>query len=462
MDTHETLPQALPIIAPAVLTPDEEIDMRIAKAGIDQAIVDGMYKLAEQHSHPITSAKQYTEAKRALNDLAKVRLKGEKVIDAVHSQIVAIWKRSNAAKHEKLSWINGPESIILPHTKAWEAEQARLAKEEEERVQALKEQRKTILTELGYTFVPGPPEHRYVLEGVTIPLRDVIDCDHETWSNKILTYRMHSEEVADRRKQAEEARLAEQQRLEAERKALEEREAKLKAMVQTIRNARIKTLMEAGWAQGKEDMQLYGTDNNDVPVQVCPIDMLADYDDAEIAVLVKAGNEQREKRKAVEAELLALKQEAEEREALNEKHKNILIKCGYVLSPRGDELILIGERNIAINQIHIPELWTLDTVRLTQLVTDGNCELDRRKQAEEERIRQQERERLEAERVAAEKREAERVAALGDVDKWNEWIEAIKASAPTMTSAIGKQAVDRATKYLNDLSPGVIRDLKQD
>ncbi len=231
---------------------------------------------------------------------------------------------------------------------------------------------------------------------------------------------------------------------------------------QHLIRTRVKTLMEAGWAQGKEDMQLYGTDNNDVPVQVCPIDMLADYDDAEIAVLVKAGNEQREKRKAAEEELLALKKEAEEREALNEKHKGILLKCGYELNPTINAMVLTGQDGATINQALVAELWTLDTVRLTQLVTDGNCELDRRKQDEEERIRQQERERLEAERVAAEKREAERVAALGDVDRWNEWVAAIKASAPAMTSAIGKQAVDRATKYLNDLSPGVIRDLKQD
>jgi len=436
----------------------------LVRAGITDDTIDKVREEVKRFMRPITSDADLKELQPVLTKLVKMRTTIKHVCEKGREEANMVRNAYIKVQKQYTSYVAQIEDPLVKYKDEWKQAQERAKREEEEEAERQRQFRYAELEKIGCVrrAASGTDPERYVI-GDAVILLDLIDtADASTWDNLVRQTWMIADEQREKAEAEEAAKRAEQQRLEAERKALEEREAKLKAMVQTIRNARIKTLMEAGWAQGKEDMQLYGTDNNDVPVQVCPIDMLADYDDAEIAVLVKAGNEQREKRKAAEEELLALKKEAEEREALNEKHKGILLKCGYELNPTINAMVLTGQDGATINQALVAELWTLDTVRLTQLVTDGNCELDRRKQDEEERIRQQERERLEAERVAAEKREAERVAALGDVDRWNEWVAAIKASAPAMTSAIGKQAVDRATKYLNDLSPGVIRDLKQD
>ena len=85
----------------------------------------------------------------------------------------------------------------------------------------------------------------------------------------------------------------------------------------------------------------------------------------------------------------------------------------------------------------------------------------RKEAAQAERIRHAELKRIEDERIAKEKAEADRKAQMSDAQKWEEWKAGIIASAPSMESAIGQHGVKRVLQGLEAMTPGLLADLKK-
>ena len=89
---------------------------------------------------------------------------------------------------------------------------------------------------------------------------------------------------------------------------------------------------------------------------------------------------------------------------------------------------------------------TCDDTDFDAEIQHGQAELARRQEAEKERIRQDERDRIEKENLLktqqAEKAEADRVAKMGDKEKWTEWTTTIKSTAPAMSTKEGKKDVE--------------------
>jgi len=435
------------------LTPDQEIDERIKSAGISQEQVDAMYATIEPHAKPITTNEEYLEAKKALKQATDMRLKSEKLIEKIHTGIVALWKRSNAAKSEKLAWVGGPEAKLKPFVQAYEEEQARIRKEEEERVQAMKEERKNELLALGYTFVPGPPAHMFVLGEVSITMREVLEDDHETWTNKFRTLRSHAETVAETRRQEEEERRAFQAALDEQAEANRQEEARLQAEREELQKQKGMARMDRLWAIGA---QLKGN------TWFLPGDAELASDQFLMGCEDQHFTDQIEHAKGlIEAD--ARKKEIEaERKKVNAERCAELLNMGCEV--RGDYIgVFLPTGHIGVNfrgdNLHsiLPAKWEEDKEFVAKALKK-KAELA---EAEKERIRTEERERIKREEQQAAEKEKERQAALSDVQLWEQWMEAIRTSAPKLTSATGTHAVKRVLKHLEDLSPNVLKDLKR-
>lgn len=87
---------------------------------------------------------------------------------------------------------------------------------------------------------------------------------------------------------------------------------------------------------------------------------------------------------------------------------------------------------------------------------EAAAKAEQERKANEERIRAEaveaERRRAEAVKEAEAKAEAERLARMGDTEKWAAWVDGIKASAPAMASEAGKTAVARVLAGLDKVS----------
>jgi hypothetical protein len=139
---------------------------------------------------------------------------------------------------------------------------------------------------------------------------------------------------------------------------------------------------------------------------------------------------------AVEERNLALKeaQEREAREALIADRVKRLKEAGWSHNPPSVclELILPGFTQ--------PQLCdpTCDDHDFEAAVAAGQAELARREVARQETLRQEAeaaaRERLQQEQAAAAKAEEERVAKMGDAERWDSWVKFVIDSAPKMES----------------------------
>ena len=376
----------------------EELERSLIKVDVTDQKIAEMLALAATVAKPITSWEQYNEADRVRKQVKQVRLIGEKGIERVDRRYLDLRQASLAKKKELMAKIHEPELIIEVHTKAWEKEVERKKKEEEDLVMKMREERKNFLMALGYVFVPGPPEHRFELEGQGIAVRDIMEFDNETWTNTFSGLRMHAEEIIARKEEekrlADEAAEALRQRaedLERAEKALREQQEKLNAQVN---EARKNELLALGCT----------LDHNNEPTVVLDgrvlwglqFDVLWGFSTDEWA-----------------SEVLAAK-------------------------------LAVEERNIAEKK--------------------AQAELARREAAKEEALRIQAeadaRKRLEEEAAAKERAEHERIAKMNDVQKWEVFVAAVKGAAPEMSSHTGSHAIKRVVKYLDDMTPGLLQDLK--
>jgi len=162
--------------------------------------------------------------------------------------------------------------------------------------------------------------------------------------------------------------------------------------------------------------------------------------------------------------LIAARDEAAYHERLINERTERLIAAGWECD---DERIWLTEEGRKTSSFfpHALVLPTWTEEGINELVSRGQAELVRRKTEQEERLRKEGEER-ERQRIAAEAEQKRidderRAAQMNDSEKWQQFSEAIKAAAPTMSSEIGKHAVKRVLTGLEAMTPGLLADLNK-
>lgn len=217
-------PAHIPTIEVAELTIEEEVNLARVRANLTDEHIAGMMEEVQKYLTPITTHERFLEVKDAEKRIAKVRIIGDRNLDAIDRRRIDRNKFEMKMVQEVRAKIHEPELLLASVIAPWEAEVKRKKEEEEAAIAAMREERKNTLLALKYVFVPGPPEHRYELEGVGVAMRDIMDDDEVTWNNKMATFRMHGEQVAARIAEEGRLRQEEAERLEKQRKEQEERE----------------------------------------------------------------------------------------------------------------------------------------------------------------------------------------------------------------------------------------------
>jgi predicted peroxiredoxin len=447
-------------IEPAEITLEEELQNALVKANITDEVIEALNKKASEAAKPIKDHAQYLRVKEVNKEIAKVRLVGQKNLQAIDRRRIDRNAYERDKVQELLAKIQQPELILAGVLAPWEREQERLVKEEQDRLIALKEGRKSILTELGYVFVPGPPENRYELEGVVIGLADVMNDDHLTWSNKMLTYRSHAEEVQSKREEelqrktkeeqlAAEKRKEEEDRLARERAELDAQKEQIVKMVTSARKSELAGLGLKEHAGGLMSLMRKGAEfeHRVHDVNLSGIGALSELEWFEVLEGVNT---------AIKKEAEALKQL--EKAKLLSSRKSMLIEHGWD--------ILVGEESMFLEEeaggVTIGDEVILSTNQefLDKLARKGDEEIARRKEEAWRKLQESlEAERVENERLEKE-RERERQEGLSDLERWNEWVQAIENCKPMMSSNIGKQSVKDLSTHIKTMTGSLNYDLQ--
>ena len=367
----------------------DELEQALVKVNVTDKVIGEMMKKALEYNKPITNKEEYNAADEARKEIKRVRLIGEKGIEKVDRRYLDLRQASLTKKKELLERIHEPELLLLYHLKNYEKQQEEKRLAQEAAVQAMKEERKAAVQALGFRFVPGPPEHRYELDGMSVSAKQVIESEHEVWNNLYASLRMKSEEVMAQREAQERAVREEQERQKAVAEEQRKRQEELDRQAAEIQAQQERLNASVASARHAELSAMGATSAE------WPADPLHSFDDAE---------------------------------------------------------------------------WSNTTAAIANAVSE------RRVREEQESLQRQEQARLEAERIAAEAAEAERKrieeqaridaenevrrkAQLNDSDKWTEWVQQVKASAPAMESEIGNQAIRWVIAGLDGMTPGLLHDL---
>jgi hypothetical protein len=447
-----------PTIEPVTPTIAEELDQALVKANITDVVLQQLMEKALPHAKPIENEEQFKAAERARLDIRQVRLIGERNIEQVDRRYLDLRQASMARKKELLAKINEPELLIEIHTSAWKK---KLEAEEAERqrlIAEMQEARKAAIMGTGAVFVQGPPAHKYVLGGTEVTVREVLEADHETWGNLLRSFEVIAAELAEINAEKERQRDYEQAKMLADLEALrqqeadvarrqrelEEREAKTREAVNITRRNELLALGCQAWSERTEagsEYGIIGVDEGNFGLQIYRLHTFTDTEWQDEILAAKA---------AVEERNLAQKeaQEKAAREALVQVRKERLLKNGYVDSVDGKG-VRIDTTDGEVGGSHYVWLDTLDMVTeddMERYAGIAQAELDRREAASQAALQAAAEaaavERLQQEQAAAAAREAERVAQLGDAERWQEWVDAIRASAPSMVSMAYQQQVE--------------------
>ena len=445
-------------IEPVEITLEEELNKALVKANITEEVLEALNKKASEAAKPILNHAHYLQVKEVNKEIAKVRLVGQKNLQAIDRRRIDRNAYERDKVQELMAKIQQPELILAGVLAPWEKEQKRLVQEEQDRVAALKEGRKSILTELGYVFVPAPPENRYELEGIVIGLSDVINDDHLTWSNKMLTYRSHAEEVQSKREEelqrkAKEERVAAEKRKEEEDKLARERaelDAQKEQIVKMVTSARKSELAGLGLkehAGGYMSLMRKGEEfeHRVHDVNIGNIGALSELEWFEVLEGVNT---------AIKKEAEALKHL--EKAKLLSSRKSTLIDHGWEVGEGGVSL-KEETTGIAINNEMI---LSMNQEGLDKLAQQGDEEVARRMMAIRIAEEKAEKARLEEELAYRKNVERKRQEGLRDLERWNEWVQAIENCKPMMSSAIGKQSVKDLSTHIEKMTGSLNYDLQ--
>jgi hypothetical protein len=380
------------------LTIAQELDQALVANDITEERIQKMMERALPHARPIEDEDQYKAAEKARLEIRKVRLIGEKGIEAVDRRYLDLRQASLAKKKELLEKINAPELLILQHTRAYEKKKQEEEQERQRLITEMQEQRKADILATGATFTPGSPEHRYTIGGHSWTAREINEADHETWGNMLRSARMVQEEIQAARAQQELEAQQERERIAREQEALRQeraemarREAEMAAREEVIRRqereqaaaakelrreSRAALLREAG-VEFDERGGVWGTKNYS-----CYWESVGDWTDEQFA----------EQLSEFKADLVVMKAEQERqaaeaaREALIEERVARLKAAGW--EQEGDDRIKLRWWSSDSGQSYtsIPTAGFAETSEeaIEEMVQRGHFELQRRDAAQEE------------------------------------------------------------------------------
>lgn len=428
---------------------EQELNLVLVRNNLTEEKLAALNDRAMKHGGEIISDAQYKEVLAVSQEIGKdvaIAKKNLKAMDRHRIDSNNAWRlmiqEVSAKVEEPLVLIGAPMA----------AYRAKKNKEEEDRIAAVKEEndeREQKVIELGFVRHPGPPEHRYILEDMVVGITSIINVPNDVWTNTFNDMRMKSEEVIAAKAEQEtmdrlDAAMAEQRQREQDAREAElaQREADLKqkeeAANAALEQSRKNELLALGW-----DSYMNAKGES--------ISNLHEYSDMEWASELKEVRVAVEERNLIEKEA----QEKAAREALVNERVEKLKAAGWEEENDGDTLRL---RYPPSKDPDTCEDYTIFTACLGSTDDDisidvegfiklGQAELSRRQQeadkAARKKMEDEFAERQEAERLQAIEIEAKRVAALGDAEKWEEWVTLIRDRAPVMSTDICTGAVRR-------------------
>jgi len=467
-------------IEPVVLTVQEELDQALVRANVTDQRINELIAKAKEFDFEITTEEQYAAAERARLDIKKVRIIGEKGVEAIDRRYLDLRQASLAKKKEILGRINEPEVIILGRTRAWELKKEHEAKEANERAKREFLNKCTCLESLGFIFVTT--NDAYVLGETIIQKPALMAAQGEQWEILLGQARLVSEEVATQKAEEERVRREQQEAFEAQQAELarlrEQEEARVreaadreKAAKDLVERERIADLRDLGLVYGADSCFHYGT--NEMSEWVTA--PLAEYEDSEWPLVIGAVKEKIERIKAHDAELeeRRKKYEEEERVKAAAKHKVDsraagMRQAGWANSSNGEMLELYVPSNVIPHMFAIQQLANATDETYVELLELGWAETQRR--ADEEAARaaaesQAAKDTSDAEIIASVKDpndEPQLFVGNTDLEAFEEWVGWIRLNAPKLDSAQGDHGVRRILKYIDSLVPGITEALKQD
>ena len=428
-----------------------------------------------------------SELRNELQDLAKIQVTDKKQLALVQggitkavnirNNIVRICKKGReAAIMEQRAWIAkekelvavvaAAEAPLVALKEAYNAEQERIEAERREAQERAIRERLVAIEGFGFsrrTGLPGADDY-YTNGQTSVLIPTITGSSDAEWSNLIRGIEMAWQEEQDRA-------AAEAERLRQEQEAIAERERKLaeeraeldrreKAMADAIRTIRKNELLAMGCVE-TEGIPGYKYMNVVVPAgpngrlesiwsRWC--DVLNNYADDEWQRVIADAKESLQKAAEIRAEAEA----AAEKLRIQQELERV----------RTAELQEIGAHPLEYPALPLHQYdaskWP-EEVRMVKVLVDKRIAEEK---AEKDRIAAEavkaELKRQAQEAARREAEEKERMDKLSDVERWDEWMQAIENSAPTLVSAQGQHAVNHLIHYIKEkYSPSVRLELKR-
>jgi hypothetical protein len=430
------------------------VQQELEIAGITEASFSALKEEAQAVATiEVTDEDTLAQVQKVITKCVRMRSTIKGAIEPGKKYAHQLHKCYTSNENEFTSTVDAIEAPLKEKKMAFLAEIDRKRKEAEEAEQRRQQERRTFAMQCGFI----PDLHEWVNGTTRITDNQLITHDAEVWKTLERSMRGIWEEAEERRRYKEAKMLADAEALRQQeadiarrQKELEERGEKMREAMNTSRR---NELMALGCVEYvKNGFPFIGING----LWSLPPDNLHAFSDAEWESKLLAA------KLAVEERNLALKeaQEREAREALIADRVKRLREAGW--EDNHDRICLMENGNKAADFYpHVLADWREDDVDV--LIQRGQAELTRREAARQEQLRLEAeaaaRKRLEEEAARKERDEAERQAKMGDAEKWEEFVEAVKAAAPKMSSSIGQHAVKYVVDTVEKVTPGVRRDL---
>ena len=109
-------------IEPVEITLEEELNKALVKANITEEVLEALNKKASEAAKPILNHAHYLQVKEVNKEIAKVRLVGQKNLQAIDRRRIDRNAYERDKVQELMAKIQQPELILAP----WDKEQNRL------------------------------------------------------------------------------------------------------------------------------------------------------------------------------------------------------------------------------------------------------------------------------------------------------------------------------------------------
>jgi len=388
-----------------------------------------------------------TEGNRLCSTISTAIEPGKKWAYSLH-------KAYTSNENEFLGTVKAIIDPLKAIKEAYNAEQERIEAEKREAQERAIRERLVAIEGFGFsrrTGMPGADD--YCTNGhTTVPIPTITGCDDTEWGNLIRGIEMAWQEEQDRAAaEAERVRLEQEAQAARERALAEERaelDRKAKAINDAILTIRKNELLAMGCVEtegppGYKYMNVV-FDGNGVlqTLWTLSTDVLANYED-----------------QSWQRVIADVKEKLEEVKALNEKQAQVIAEINR---QEEAERIRAGElQDIGAELLEYPALplhqydeekWKEETEAVKRRVSERVERRLKQEEEEAEAIRQAYAKRMEQEAEERAAQEADRKKRLSDVERWDEWMQAIENSAPTLVSAQGQHAVARVLKHVREIS----------